>query len=171
MEGHAIVDGGLLSNFPIELFISQNAYVKTLMGSEAGEGVLGMYIDESAQVEGAHAAPKNPTTSLLSQTPVMHRIANLLNTTLSARDKMVTESAEKMVVRLPAGGYDTTEFEMTDERRNLLVNAGCKAMSDYFEKLAAQPAGSSFGGDFEIEGFETGAAQKADDIALRTLGQ
>ena len=169
MQDHAIVDGGLLSNFPIELFISQNSLVKTLMGSEVGEGVLGMYIDESAQVEGAQAAPMRKSASLLSQTPVMQRISNLLNTTLSARDKMVTESADKMVVRLPAGGYETTEFEMTDERRSLLVNAGSKAMTAYFEKLAAEPAGSSFGGAFEIEGFESGAAKQADDIALRIL--
>lgn len=172
MKDHAIVDGGLLSNFPIELFLSKNNFVKNLMGSDAGEGVLGMYIDESTAVEGTTpaAAAANSALSLLGQTPVMRRISNLLNTTLSARDKLVTENAEKMVVRLPAGGYGTTEFEMTDERRNLLVNAGCKAMTTYFDNLPPEGVGTSFGGEFEIEGFESPAAARTDAVALRILG-
>jgi predicted acylesterase/phospholipase RssA len=50
MTGHAIVDGGLLSNFPIELFISHDATVTNVMGSKSLENVLGMLIDESLPV-------------------------------------------------------------------------------------------------------------------------
>ena len=39
------------------------------------------------------------------------------------------------VVRLPAGGYSTTQFDMTDEERDALVEAGRQAMRTF---LASQ---------------------------------
>lgn len=136
MTGHSIVDGGMLSNFPIELFVSQDLHVKNLMGADAGDGVLGMLIDETLPVEGTSPSPKAESPSLLNRAPVIQRVSNLLNTTMSAHDKMVSENFEKLVVRLPARGYGTTEFEISDERRGLLVNAGRKTMSAYFDKLS-----------------------------------
>ena len=53
MEGHTIVDGGLLSNFPIELFISDLKTVTDVMGDKTSEHVLGMLIDETLPVPGA----------------------------------------------------------------------------------------------------------------------
>jgi hypothetical protein len=44
----------------------------------------------------------------------------------------VIEAFENLVARMPAKGYGTTEFDMTDERRNTLVKAGRKAMYNYF---------------------------------------
>ena len=38
-----------------------------------------------------------------------------------AHDKMVIEEFEHLVVRLPAAGYGTTEFDMSDERRKALL--------------------------------------------------
>jgi NTE family protein len=163
MTDHAIVDGGMLSNFPIELFVSQDSFVKSLMGPEVGDGVLGMLIDESMPVEGAQSAVQPESTSPLSRSPVIRRISNLLNTTLSAHDKMVSENFEKMVVRLPAKGYGTTEFEMSDERRNLLVNAGSKKMAAYFDEMSLAAASPSFG----LE--DTGASSQADKTALNML--
>ncbi len=138
MAGHAIVDGGLLSNFPIELFISQEPFVRNLMGPEAGQSVLGMKIDESLPVIPGQVGPASAQTTGLGQAPLLRRIKNLVDTTLSARDKLVSEAAEKLVVRLPAGGYGTTEFDMTEERRNLLVSAGCDTLRRYFDALEAQ---------------------------------
>jgi len=148
MAGHSIVDGGILSNFPIELFVSQDSYVKSLMGFETGESVLGLLIDESLPVEGVQsveAAPASP----LSQAPVVRRVANLVNTALSAHDKMVSEAFEHLVVHMPARGYGTTEFEMSEEKRQRLVEAGCKTMAAYFDQQALYPGGLSF--DVETE--------------------
>jgi predicted acylesterase/phospholipase RssA len=47
---HTIVDGGLLSNFPIELFISDAPQVTKLMGPRTGNAALGMLIDEKLPV-------------------------------------------------------------------------------------------------------------------------
>ncbi len=50
ITGHAIVDGGMLSNFPIELFISDAPQVTKLMGPKQDNPVLGMLIDEATAV-------------------------------------------------------------------------------------------------------------------------
>ncbi len=135
---HAIVDGGLLSNFPIELFISQDADVQDLMGTETGDQVLGMLIDETLPVDGAQSAATAAESVSLIQAPAIQRLAKLVNTATSAHDKMVIDAYEKLVVRLPAMGYGTTEFDMPDQKREILVNAGCEAMSSYFDKQAPQ---------------------------------
>ena len=51
VKGHAIVDGGLLSNFPIELFISDAPQVTHLMGPKQDDPILGFLIDESQMVQ------------------------------------------------------------------------------------------------------------------------
>jgi NTE family protein len=142
MANHAIVDGGLLSNFPIELFVSKDEDVKSLMGVDSGDRVLGMLIDESGTVEGLQvaAAPASKRDPVLGA--VVQRFENLLNTSLSARDKMVIDAYEELVVRLPVKGYGTIEFDMPDEKRALLVNAGCEAMQRYFDQPAAKEDGA-----------------------------
>ena len=134
MSGHAIVDGGLLSNFPIELFVSRDSVVQNLMGAETGDQVLGMLIDESCEVEGVQPTAPRAVGIDPSQTPVVQRFINLLNTATGAHDKMVIDAYEKLVVRLPAKGYGTTEFDMDEKRRGLLVSAGLKTMHSYFDR-------------------------------------
>jgi len=166
MAGHAIVDGGLLSNFPIELFVSRDAAVTSVMGPKVSENVLGMLIDESLPVSGADAAGKPAAKFDIGELRTVQRISNLLDTTLSAHDKMTIEALEKFVVHLPAQGFGTTEFEMTDARRELLVNAGREAMQAYFERAAATEA-VSFG---VMEDADAKRGQRtADRLALRML--
>ena len=56
IKGHTIVDGGLLSNFPIELFISDEPQVTHLMGPKRNNAVIGLLIDESLPVSPAPRA-------------------------------------------------------------------------------------------------------------------
>lgn len=176
VAGHAIVDGGLLSNFPIELFISQAEYVKALIGPEPGEGVLGMRIDESLPVADQPVEAAAVKTKGLGDAPLLVRLSNLMNTTLSARDKLVSEGVAKMVAQLPARGYGTTEFDMSDEKRTRLVSAGRAALQAYFDTLAMQQAsegGVSFDVDALEEQFRAEERLKvhADAIALKILGE
>ena len=167
MVDHAIVDGGLLSNFPIELFVSRAAPVTNVMGSEVSQNVLGMLIDESLEVPGAESTVKTQAKFGLGDLRTVRRISNLVDTTLSARDKNVIEAFEKLVVRLPAKGYGTTEFDMTDERRELLVNAGRSVMGAYFEQAVPPEFEVSFGvGESEDD---LKAQQTADKTALKML--
>ncbi len=134
INGHAIVDGGLLSNFPIELFVSSDKQVVDVMGPKQSHHVLGFLIDESLPVAGASKKVEQVKASALSKLQTVQRIHQLINTTTSAHDKAVIEAFEQMVVRLPAKGYGTTEFNMSVKRQQALIEAGRQKMRRYFEK-------------------------------------
>jgi NTE family protein len=140
ISGHSIVDGGVLSNFPIELFLSDEPTVVALMGPKTSDNVLGMLIDETLPVPG-NKENTGPVPGInLAELETVKRINNLVNTMLEAHDKSVISTYTDLVVKLPAKGFGTTEFDMTDERRGLLVAAGRTAMKVYFaqheEKLS-----------------------------------
>jgi len=131
LAGHRVVDGGLLSNFPIELFLSSDPHVTALMGHRTSQGVLGLLIDESLPV-GGEEERSAPAAEGLASLPPAQRIKGLVDAATQAHDKMVIDSFEQFVCRLPARGYRTTEFDMSDARRDALVVAGERAMSEYF---------------------------------------
>ena len=135
ITGHAIVDGGLLSNFPLELFLSDAPHITRLMGPRQDNPVLGWLIDESLLVSTSHK--KRGFLVDIHIDPkklrILQRLSNLVDTATKAHDKMIIDEFSHLVVRLPAGGYGTTEFDMSDERREALVEAGRNAMHDYFE--------------------------------------
>lgn len=164
MEGHAIVDGGLLSNFPLELLVSRDARVTAVMGARTEAGVLGLMIDESKAVAGIEAAPP-PSGFTVGGLPTARRLSALVNTALSARDKLVIDAFEGIVVRLPAKGYGTTEFDMTDARRERLVAAGRDAMRAHLEALAEAPVSFGLDGDSS----DARAERAADRLATRLL--
>jgi len=137
---HVIVDGGLLSNFPIELFISDASYVTRLMGPKVDNPVLGLLIDEKL------SAPKEESSNVRinpGELKSVQRLRRLADTVTGAHDKMVMEEYNTLVVRLPSQGCGTTEFDMSDERRSGLVKAGVKAMSLYFDTPATVASPSS----------------------------
>jgi hypothetical protein len=67
----------------------------------------------------------------------VQRFGRLIDTATGAHDKMVIDEYSHLVVRLPAQGYGTTEFDMSDERRTALVRAGREAVARYFDSQAA----------------------------------
>jgi predicted acylesterase/phospholipase RssA len=133
MAGHLIVDGGLLSNFPLELFISDQPHVTAVMGPKKSENILGLLIDEALAVEDVLAKTSLEPALDFRQLRTARRIMRLINTVTQAHDKMVIEAFEQYVVRLPARDYGTTEFDMSDERREALITAGHKKTHQYFE--------------------------------------
>ena len=147
ITGHAIVDGGLLSNFPIELFISDAPQVTRLMGPKQNNPILGLLIDESQMVQ------RNPVPRGLVKVDIdpyqlqtVQRILRLVNTVTTAHDKMVIDEFRHLVVKLPAGGYGTTEFDLSDDDRNTLVEVGRQAMQKYLSdppKAIASPRGAA----------------------------
>lgn len=165
LTGHEIVDGGLLSNFPIDLFVSQDQTVKAVMGEHTGSSVLGLLIDETMPVSGAEP-DADPTASFrLTDLRTVQRLAGLMNTALTAHDKMVIDAFERFVARMPAKGYGTTEFDMLDTRRECLVESGRAAMRAFFERAAH--ADVSFDPDASIE--LQRAVEKANQRALKIL--
>jgi NTE family protein len=170
LTGHAVVDGGVLSNFPIELFISDEPQVTTLMGPKQDAAVLGLLIDESLPVP-----PVARERGILVDVNVkpqdlrtVQRITRLVDTMTGAHDKMVIDEFNELVARMPAAGYGTTEFDMSDDRREALVKAGRDAMAAYFDKRPARRAAASTPKAVSAKGVRRPIANR---IAARILGQ
>ena len=169
LTGHAVVDGGVLSNFPIELFISDEPQVTKLMGPKQDAAVLGLLIDESLPVP-AVARKRGMLVDVKvkpGELRTVQRITRLIDTMTGAHDKMVIEEFEYLVARLPAAGYGTTEFDMSDERREALVQAGRDALGAYFDEQPVRRIAA--------RGSRAPRAKRvkptADRIAARLLGQ
>lgn len=162
ITGHAIVDGGLLSCFPLELYISNLKDVTDVMGPKGEDPVLGLLIDETLPVPGTEQPDAHKTGFDLEEFHTFQRISNLINTATSAHDKMVIDAYEKIVVHLPAQGYGTTEFNMSGLRQQLLVSAGREAMTAYLDQHAQEPPTTN---KAEIKR----NAQAADRVAGRIL--
>lgn len=167
ITGNTVVDGGMLSNFPIELFISDSPVVTDVMGEKTTDrlDVLGFLIDETMEVPGVPSESADEGGGFeFGDLRSVKRIKNLIDTMTKAHDKSVIETFEHLVIRLPAKSYGTIEFDMSDARREALVNAGQQATKTYFNRLeAAGPGGISFGLD-SAEPEDT-----ADKIAMRIL--
>lgn len=142
IAGHTIVDGGVLSNFPIELLISSDPDIIDLMGPHDGVFAIGLLIDETLPVKGvtglAVPEPKPPEPKFpldLKSLTVTRRVVRLINTMLQGHDKPVIEAYADGVCRLPARGYSTTDFEMSAERVKDLVDAGQGEMNAFLKRL------------------------------------
>jgi NTE family protein len=164
ITGHTVVDGGLLSNFPIELFLSKQERVTEVMGKKnnTNTSVLGFLIDELLPLPAASAAEEGPGRFNFADFKPVQRVINLINTMTQAHDKMAIEAYKAFVVRLPAKGYGTVEFDMSDERRDALIEAGRTATRSYFNQMAAQSLAMQ---DFAVPP----SVETADRIATRIL--
>lgn len=142
IEGHRIVDGGLLSNFPIDLIDKQpvaDSEEEKIMGAKPTQeaGIIGLLIDETISVKDQPAKKK---AGLADKLKTVQRIGRLVDTMRTAHDNDEMQNNKQLVCHLPAKGYGTTEFDMDDQRRNALIAAGQKAMETYLNdqrKVAA----------------------------------
>ena len=93
-------------------------------------------IDETLPVKGSGKTKqkKGKGTLNIMQLKTVQRITRLVNTMTNAHDSFNVEAHKDEICRLPAGGYGTTEFDMSDKRLQALINAGRKAMAEYFNK-------------------------------------
>ena len=88
MTGHEIVDGGLLSNFPIALFMASRPDVSAVMGEPRAKNVLGLLIDETLPVPDRRAQlPAAAPAASLAGLNVARRLQQLANTAC-AHDNM-----------------------------------------------------------------------------------
>jgi NTE family protein len=146
MAGNVIVDGGMLSNFPISLFLAPDPNVAKIMGQATSDYVLGLLIDDSVLVDFPAERRLIEYTGDPAQLNTVQRIMRLVNTMMTAHDAAAIEVFKDHVAELPAGGYGVVEFDMSDAKRQALVDAGRAAMKKY---LAARP--DLFAGTRSIE--------------------
>jgi NTE family protein len=129
--GKIIVDGGVLSNFPIRLIAETDDLIKEIMGpvDPQGAGNLGLLIDENLPVPGAANKPQPP--ELKDQIRTVQRVSRLVDTMSKANDNVAIQKHGDHVCRVPAKGYGTTEFDMDGARLEALVDGGRQAMSAF----------------------------------------
>lgn len=136
--GARIVDGGVLSNFPIDLIATDNERARIWMGTRTNPRAalnLGLLIDESLDVPGVEARPAHSNSLRTVQ-----RVQRLVDTMTSARDNSLIHEYAAEICRLPAKGYGTTEFDMPATKINALVEAGREAMRKHLAGRAMAAA-------------------------------
>ena len=168
---HHQVAGGLLSNFPIELFISDDDHITAVMGEKKeGSRILGLLIDESLEVEGAPPGAASTTSGFsFGQLQLIQRLNRLVNTATGAHDKMVLEAFDRLVVRLPAKGYGTVEFDMSQARREALIATGRRTMREYLNFRDEASFGIAAFGIEDEPTYEIDVADHANRVASHIL--
>jgi NTE family protein len=130
--GNTVVDGGLLSNFPIDLVACNDDRTKRLMGPVPDDddhvGVLGLLIDEDLDVEDVTIADEEHHKS-----SSLRRVQRLMDTMRKGHDNALIGQYANSICRLPAKGYGTTEFGMPEKKLKCLVDAGRKAMDAFLK--------------------------------------
>ena len=128
---HTIVDGGMLSNFPVWLFDCG-------ADAEPDWPTFGLLLVEpdpkTSLAERLDAADPPPTTDDEDGvvTSFLHYVKSLAQTMMEAHDRLYVEKAEyARTIPIPTLGVRTTEFELTQERAQALYESGRKAAEDF----------------------------------------
>lgn len=140
MTGHLLVDGGVLSNFPMRYFLDSTFAKESgpIGPPPAGDApTVGLLLD------GTKSPPDLPaeeeSKALIESMPIVRTASRLLDTMLDAWDKdamrqLIPEGLEsRHVCRIPTKGIGALEFDMSDDRVKALINAGRCAMTEYLE--------------------------------------
>ena len=127
--GNVIVDGGVLSNFPIRLI---DESVPDIMGDTDPNGALnlGLLLDEQLPVPGI--APAKPPVPV-QEMRVVQRLTRLMDTMMGAQDNEEMRQHASEICRLPVKGYGTTEFDMPDAKLQPLIEAGRSALEIHLQ--------------------------------------
>lgn len=119
---HLLVDGGMLSNFPLWIFDGQS--------------------DPDTEVIGLRLLEDQPDTSLVSLLPVpalartrfgqlVDYMESMARTLMEAHDRRYLDAGEiARTVPIPTLGVGTTEFDLPPERIEALYQAGQKAVRE-----------------------------------------
>ena len=132
-SGNTIVDGGVLSNFPIRLVADPDADDRLMMGNEdpGGAESLGMLIDERIDVHGEPAAL--PSKNKIANLRTVQRISRLIDTMTGASDNEMIRFYASSICHLPAKGYGTLEFDLDGDRLMNFLKAGQAAMIEHLK--------------------------------------
>jgi NTE family protein len=112
-----IVDGGVLSNFPIWLFIRKGEIKRK-------RPVLGLRLSPEYE-----EAPQNKITNSLS---LLHSMFDTMRTAHDQR--YVAKVHARNIIFIPVKGISTTQFQMTEQERKDLINLGKKSAMSFLSK-------------------------------------
>ena len=118
MDGsNVVVDGGVLSNFPMWLFDQEN--VKKV------RPVIGIKLTSN----GTNHPPKNKINNAIQM------FEALFETMKDAHDaRYISRKHEKNIIFIPTEGVMSTEFDLSDERKQALFQVGEQSANEFFKK-------------------------------------
>jgi len=136
--GHKVIDGGTVSNFPIDLFVDEEIHKRYMTGSGpfAPESVIGLLLDETLAVPNAPQKKinKDKPHAHGSSLPLLGFISELIDALTGWHDDQYIKVYAKQICRLPAQGYGTLEFEMPQDRMRPLIDAACDATEKFLSQ-------------------------------------
>ncbi len=138
IDGHAIVDGGVVSNLGLRFLVSDEPWIERVMGRmpDPLDHVLALVLDGSKPVPGAAASSVRPE----HERRAFERIERVLETAIEANDNAEEVAFEHVMCRLPTQGFGTLEFAMTDEQIVTLMRGGAAALDAWLRPRDDRPA-------------------------------
>jgi predicted acylesterase/phospholipase RssA len=137
IDGHLMIDGAVLANFPIHLLIHRDSEVSRAVfgppeNKEDRPEVLGLLLDDSKAIPGDVTVAAGQQNEL----KILERINRLIGVFMSWQTIHV-EEAEPLICHIPCKGHPALEMTPSAEailRLQALVNSGRCAMTDYLKK-------------------------------------
>jgi NTE family protein len=128
-QEYLIVDGGMLSNFPVWVFDAKNP-------EEAQRDTFGVrLVEPDPQADIAEKLPQAGTTRR-GRLMVVDYIRSLVETMLEAHDRLaLRERNFNRTIDIDTLGIRTTEFDLSTERKEELYQSGRKAANEFLDKL------------------------------------
>ena len=124
-EEHLLVDGGLLSNFPVWLFDCNGPPRWPRFGL--------LLVEPRPRASLDQRLPRHPIPARGPRGVVEYARA-LVQTMLEARDRLYIENADyARTIAIPTLGVGTTEFDLSPERARTLYDAGRHAARRFLE--------------------------------------
>jgi NTE family protein len=126
-ETHVIVDGGVLSNYPVWLFDSKGAPKWPTFGLRL--------VEEDAGVD-AIAEPLEQTTRIPKGPIGLYRFGRaLIETMVEAHDRLYVEEAHfARTIPIPTCGVGTVDFFLSDDDANRLYESGRGAAEEFLTR-------------------------------------
>ena len=131
-----IVDGGLVSNFPVWLFdVRHRKPARPTFGLRLHGGREG----------------KPPNRFLETFDWPVRFGSDLFHTAMDAWDeRFMSHSTTVRTCGVPAGDVGTTEFDLNDERKRLLVEGGRRAAEQFLDKFDPDEYRNTYGRQLEV---------------------
>jgi predicted acylesterase/phospholipase RssA len=135
--GHRVVDGGVLSNFPLKYLLEEkHATGDGALGpfrEEVRASKLGLLLDETLPVPGTEVRVEK--RRFAEKVAAYQSLSRLVDTMIGAWDQDILDDpkVKPIVCRIPVKGYDTLEFDMDPARMEPLVKSGRDAFKAFMK--------------------------------------
>jgi NTE family protein len=154
-DTHVIVDGGMLSNFPVWLFDCEDGVPEW--------PTFGMLLVEPKPSVPIGARMPKERSQARGPRAVLDYVKSLAQTMMEAHDRMYIEQANfARTVPIPTLGVGTTEFDITPARATALFDSGRSAAEKFLE---------TWDFDAYVEEFRSGKQHSRRETLVKELAE